>query len=264
MQQQPCSGVVWCDASYSPRPSSCAALPAACTCVDATASAKSFHDGLNVGLSHRRKLGRAKPHAKDAATRVAAVYNRAKDYGLLAHGLLTLLRHSPGAPPLSTLLPPPTASHPHDHWLEFGVASASSTNITCDALTSIATRGGSGSGLVSNHHHHSPRVSGFDTFTGLPEAWDFSHAGYSKQWGYMAAGRFTQHGVLPPVQPCATLHKGLINRTLPMWIAAHRTRASPLLGVSIDVDIYSASYAALLALQQAGMLGRGSLVHFHE
>ena len=179
---QPCTGVVWCDASYNPRvPTSCAALPAACTCIDATATARSFHDGLSVGLSNRRKLGRAKPRAKDAATRVAAVYNRAKDYGLLVHGLLTLLRHSP-APPLTTALPPAPHSQ---HWLEFGVASASSTNITCDALTSLASSrtsaaraGAAEVGLVGHLGGSShPRVTGFDTFTGLPEAWDFSHAG---------------------------------------------------------------------------------------
>ena len=90
----------------------------------------------------------------------------------------------------------------------------------------------------------------------------------------------TGAGVLPPVHPCASLRKGLISDTLPRYIATHRHHhehqhqqhpqqqqqqaSSPLLGVSIDVDLYEPSVEILTLLHQARMLRQGALIHFHE
>ena len=150
-------------------------------------------------------------------------------YLLLAHGLLHHLDIQP------------TAMGAKEVWMEFGVYKGRSTNITCDTL-----------GRTS---HTRASVEGFDSFEGLPTA-----------WGHMPKGRFTLHGRLPTVRPCAKLHQGYINASsgvLPRWLAAHAAKTR-LLGASIDVDLYTPAYDALISLKRAHLLQRGTLLHFHE
>jgi hypothetical protein len=260
----PCWGVLWCSNGANTtgamqhghrpphdNPSDPGAI--GCECVETSLPPVAFHTQLHNALRHRRCLSKD-PLTRNRAQRVSVTWKRTTiDYGLLAYGILEHTRRGP--------------SHIYGHdlhgenatWLEFGVASAGSTNVTCDALQQrfAADRATS----------TPPRVVGFDTFTGLPE-----------QWGaYMAKGRFSQGGVLPPTQPCATLRKGLINATLPSYLAQQQQQQQqpaagpppppppppPLLGVSVDVDLYSASYDALTLLQRQQRLHR-SVVHFHE
>ena len=141
-----------------------------CECVDASLPPVAFHAQLHNALRHRRCLSKD-PLTRNRAQRVSAKWKRTTvDYGLLAYGILEHTRRG--------------ASHIYGHdlhgenatWLEFGVASAGSTNVTCDALQQR---------FAADHAASTPpRVVGFDTFTGLPE-----------QWGtYMAKGRFSQGG----------------------------------------------------------------------
>ena len=126
-------------------------------------------------------------------------------------------------------------------WLEFGVNFGFSFNATCALLSARPPA----------------EVHGFDTFTGLPEA-----------WGTMAAGTFSQQGKLPPVRrPCGHLHKGLLNETLPTILRhlqrrLHGSKPFALLGMNVDVDLFDGSVAALRLA--APHLQVGSLVHFHE
>lgn len=218
-----CWGVLLCDQTLlsPPRSSSLAN----CTCASvATNNRTAFALKLHTGLASRRRLmgtdflaARAISHPHD-------------HYHLLAHGLLT---YSKGAE---------LDQAGRSIWLEFGVASARSTNIACNALPPQA------------------RVHGFDSFEGLPAA-----------WGIMAAGRFSQGGYTPPLHECATLHKGLItDASIRSWMNSHGARLDSksaarrlhILGMSIDVDLYEPSLAALTQLDSH--LAPGALLHFHE
>ena len=336
----PCWGVLWCPNTTQPhRPPPARWPELGCECISASVGAKSFHASLHNALRHRRCLSKD-PATRDRAQRLSERWARKNDYGLLAYGILELTSFRGGGGGVTSrlpehdqqqqqlLLPPqpqPSSNPTRPFWLEFGVAAGGSTNITCDALAArladrSSTLGGDRSQSGARHHHtrvaappqaQAPgpswvRVHGFDTFTGLPES-----------WAHMPKGRFSQHGILPPTQPCAVLHKGLIKDTLPEWLARQqqphsqqlsheslqlsqlraplqqqtssppsatpttttngasddsaRTGAAasgrhsvgPLLGVSIDVDLYSASYDALRALQRARLL-QNAVVHFHE
>ena len=152
----PCWGVLWCSNGANTtgaslmqhghrpphdNPSDPGAI--GCECVDASLSPVAFHTQLHNALRHRRCLSKD-PLTRDKAQRVAAKWKRAADYGLLAYGIL---EHSQRGPPAPSTLPARehdevgAARLSHGHvknmnttWLEFGVAAASSTNITCDAL----------------------------------------------------------------------------------------------------------------------------------
>jgi hypothetical protein len=71
-------------------------------------------------------------------------------------------------------------------WLELGVFRGMSCNVTASIFK------------------HTMEIHGFDTFTGLPEAWR----------GQFGKGYFSLEGTLPPVAPQVYLHKGLFNETL--------------------------------------------------
>jgi hypothetical protein len=219
--EMPCWGVLLCDQALLAPPRSSSS--ANCTCASvATNNRTAFALKLHAGLASRRRL---------MGTDFLAARAISDDhYHLLAHGLLTYLKD----------LEPDQAGR--SIWLEFGVASARSTNITCNALPQQA------------------RVHGFDSFEGLPQA-----------WGSMAAGRFSQGGHIPPVHECATLHKGLITKaSIRSWMKSHGARLDyesaarrlHILGVSIDVDLYEPSLAALTQLDSH--LASGALLHFHE
>jgi len=154
-------------------------------------------------------------------------------YCLLDYGLLNLLPRQSAA--MSE------RNQQTQHWLEFGVANGGSANFSCEAFNRA--------GLQT-------RLVGFDSFMGLPSAWQIPGGKVTAQ------GRFSQHGRVPPVRPCATLHKGLINETLPVWTHDHRD--AHVVGASIDVDIYSASLEALTALHEAALMRRHALLHFHD
>jgi hypothetical protein len=155
-------------------------------------------------------------------------------------------------------------------WLEFGVYSGESINFTSLALQSRY-----------NSLDSKFSIYGFDNFTGLPF-----------KWGGMPKGFFSLNGELPPVKPYVNLVKGLIEESLPKFLAEDgehycqsllntsvasqfslKQRRSPqfvvgnnntlnLLGMNIDTDLYSGSYKALELLYPC--MRKGQLLHFHE
>mmetsp|Transcript_13582 Transcript_13582/g.39599 ORF Transcript_13582/g.39599 Transcript_13582/m.39599 type:complete len:359 (-) Transcript_13582:96-1172(-) len=126
-----------------------------------------------------------------------------------------------------------------DIWLEFGVAGGSSSNIS-------QLLAGTASGWVTSDI----AVHGFDTFTGLPEAWK----------GHMKKGMFDQGGILPPVESGVTLHKGLFNDTLQPFLIEHE--ADIIAGMNIDCDLYTGSIQILNQTHPFWM--EGTILHFHE
>lgn len=91
-------------------------------------------------------------------------------------------------------------------------------------------------------------VHGFDTFTGLPEAWH-----------ERPAGTYSAGGEPPPVPPNVRLHAGLFEATLPRFLAAH---PGPARFVNIDCDLYSATRTVLTLL--APRIVRGTVIVFDE
>jgi hypothetical protein len=198
---------------------------------------------------------------------------------LLSHHLFLPSDQSSTSP--SSTLSSVSSSFP-GVWLEFGVYSGESIN-----FTSLA--------LQSRYNYPDPvdssskkfAIYGFDNFTGLPF-----------NWGGMPKGYFSLNGELPPVKPYINLVKGLIEDSLPKFLAeegdhycqslltnssvesraallssSFKQRRNPqssgnnnntlnLLGMNIDTDLYSGSYKALELLYPC--MKKGQLIHFHE
>lgn len=92
-------------------------------------------------------------------------------------------------------------------------------------------------------------VHGFDSFQGLPEAWNVAeHAG-----AYSTAGR------LPDVPPNVSLHTGWFEDTLPPFFAAH---GEPIRFLHIDCDLYSSTQTVLAAAR--AHLTAGSVLVFDD
>jgi hypothetical protein len=104
-------------------------------------------------------------------------------------------------------------------WLEFGVFMGGTLNATAEFRERYC---GEDSGPVY----------GFDTFTGLPEAWteDFEQ------------GAFSLQGELPPVRANVQLVKGLFSETLPTWTQEIRHKFGgtlpPITYLHVDCDLY--------------------------
>lgn len=91
-------------------------------------------------------------------------------------------------------------------------------------------------------------VHGFDSFAGLPEAWQG-----------MAPGAFSTEGEAPELPKNVVLHVGLFEDTLGPFVAS--TRGSPRL-VHIDSDLYSSARTVLTAL--GPMIEPGCVLLFDE
>ncbi|MFK7803674.1 MAG: TylF/MycF/NovP-related O-methyltransferase [Anaerolineae bacterium] len=76
-------------------------------------------------------------------------------------------------------------------------------------------------------HAKDREIYGFDSFTGLPEAWIH----YPKNY-------FSLGGNLPKVPSNVTLHKGYFEDTLPSWIERHSGNIALM---HIDCDLYSST-----------------------
>ncbi len=81
------------------------------------------------------------------------------------------------------------------------------------------------------------KIDGFDSFEGLPEAWDF----------WRPKGLFNVDGKLPDVPPQVTLHKGWFDTTLPAFSASLAPKTQLHL-LHIDCDIYSSTKTTFDAL----------------
>lgn len=119
------------------------------------------------------------------------------------------------------------------HYLEFGVAGGDSLRWWAGALTSPEAR-----------------LIGFDTFTGLPEAWRHAGPGYFDQ------------GAKPPAidDPRVNFEVGLFEATLPR--ALERLVPGPRLIAHLDADLYSSTSFVLRALTPR--LRSGDLLLFDE
>ncbi|MEA5444410.1 class I SAM-dependent methyltransferase [Gammaproteobacteria bacterium AB-CW1] len=92
-------------------------------------------------------------------------------------------------------------------------------------------------------------VHGFDSFSGLPEA-----------WGREPAGSYSTLGELPKVPDNVTLHAGWFDDTLPDFLAEHPGDSVAL--VHIDCDLYSSTRSVLEQL--AERLVPGTVVVFDD
>lgn len=119
-------------------------------------------------------------------------------------------------------------------WLEFGVYTGSSVNVTS----------------YSQRNNKAVAIHGFDTFTGLPERWH----------GIFGKGFFSLDGNLPPVEPGVTLHKGLFNDTLPGFL--QENAKEKIAGINIDCDLYRGAIEIFNLTHK--MWTPGTMLHFHE
>ena len=74
-------------------------------------------------------------------------------------------------------------------------------------------------------------VHGFDSFQGLPEAWND-----------LPEGSYTTQGVIPSVPENVILHEGWFEETLPVFLETHQ---EPVRFMNIDCDIYSSTRTVL-------------------
>lgn len=96
------------------------------------------------------------------------------------------------------------------------------------------------------------RVFGFDTFTGLPEAWTGE--------ADMGMGTFSLAGEPPPVQDNVTLIKGLFQETLPSFLRDSGIDRVDLL--HLDADLYSSTKFVLTELKP--LIGAGTIICFDD
>ena len=182
----------------------------------------------------------AKAHFPRARLARGDLYN-----GTRAILAAALLHHSPlrCLRPLSST---GSSSETHEYWmvLEFGVSFGKSIRMLADLMEVAAGDAEAGTA------HSSPAstlVAGFDTFTGLPEA-----------WGDEPEGAYSTGGLLPSVPPPVRLVPGLFADTLPKFLAAQNSsvansvaaNAAPdlrrkLALANVDCDLFSATAEVL-------------------
>ncbi len=115
-------------------------------------------------------------------------------------------------------------------YLEFGVRSGTSINF-------IAA------------YNQTKTIYGFDSFEGLPEAWNF----------YAQAGTFSLGGVMPKCNANVQLIKGWFDKTLPEFLKQHSEKCA---FVHIDSDIYSSAKTVFNEL--GDRIVPGTVIEFDE
>ena len=96
--------------------------------------------------------------------------------------------------------------------------------------------------------HTDRQVHGFDSFEGLPEAWD-----------QFEAGVYSTGGQLPEVASNVRLHAGWFSDTLPAFVKEH---AGPVRFMNVDCDIYSSTKTIFDLL--ADRIVPGTIIVFDE
>jgi tetratricopeptide (TPR) repeat protein len=91
-------------------------------------------------------------------------------------------------------------------------------------------------------------VDGFDSFAGIPEAWNDE-----------VAGSYSTEGNLPAVPQNVALHAGWFEQSIPAFLKTH---SAPVRFMNIDCDLYS-STKTVLDLFEAQM-GAGTVLVFDE
>lgn len=93
------------------------------------------------------------------------------------------------------------------------------------------------------------QVHGFDSFQGLPEAWNAQEG----------VGAYSTAGRLPAVRENVTLHTGWFENSLPPFFAEH---SGPIRLLHIDCDLYSSTRTVLA--QAAPRLISGTVIVFDD
>jgi Methyltransferase domain len=102
----------------------------------------------------------------------------------------------------------------------------------------------------ARNQHSDSRFVGFDTFTGLPEAWDFR-----------PEGTFDVKGELPKIDdPRITFVAGLFQQTLPAFLSKFVLRNRLVL--HLDADLYSATLYVLAKANH--LIQPGTILIFDE
>ena len=142
--------------------------------------------------------------------------------------------------------------------LEFGVSFGKSLRMLADLSTEVRGRNAcySSAGTPSPH----VTIAGFDTFTGLPEA-----------WGNEPVGTYSTGGRLPPMPPGVQLVQGLFGDTLSPFLREQRCLSGddspgpPVLALAnVDCDLYSATVDIMNALGCARVVVPGTVLVFDE
>jgi len=115
---------------------------------------------------------------------------------------------------------------------EFGVASGRSLRMTQEMLPLDVP------------------IHGFDTFTGLPQA-----------WGNEPVGTYSTGGVIPNMEGCVFFHKGLFSDSIPRFLKETNEHL-PLAFANIDCDLYTSTYDVLEAMQNR--IVPGTVIIFDE
>ncbi len=127
-------------------------------------------------------------------------------------------------------------------------------NVPINYLEFGVFRGASIKHFVKNHQHSDSRFYGFDTFTGLPEKWEF----FSQT---QEQGHFTTEGVVPDIKDSRVKFiPGLFQDKLPNFLT--ETPLSNRLVIHLDADIYSATLYVLTKMHD--LLKPGTIIVFDE
>lgn len=94
------------------------------------------------------------------------------------------------------------------------------------------------------------RVHGFDSFEGLPQAWEGT--GHDR-------GAFHAGGKLPRVPGNVRLHRGFFDQSLPAW---ERENPDPIAFLHVDCDLYESTRTILDTLE--ARLAPGVVIVFDE
>ena len=95
------------------------------------------------------------------------------------------------------------------------------------------------------------RIYGFDTFTGLPQA-----------WGNEPQGTYSTGGVVPYIAPNVDLEVGLFADTIPKFLGAKEHKKDFLAFCNIDCDLYSSTRDVLENIQPRVV--EGTILIFDE
>ncbi|GMI16335.1 hypothetical protein TrLO_g11851 [Triparma laevis f. longispina] len=117
--------------------------------------------------------------------------------------------------------------------VEFGVSSGRSIRMMAEMLPREKT------------------IYGFDTFTGLPQA-----------WGNEPIGTYTTGGQKPAVPENVKLIKGLFSETVVEFLKQKEVARDPIAFANIDCDLYSSTRDVLEALQPR--IIKGTILAFDE
>jgi len=123
-------------------------------------------------------------------------------------------------------------------------------------------KGASITRLANRHRKHT--IHGFDSWVGLPSAWDRADGpGRDVVGPVMDAGHFSCNGQLPKVPSNVVLHKGWFEDTIPPFLEQVRANGKkPFRLLDIDCDIYVSTIQILNLCND--LIVPGTAIYFDE